>query len=91
MEGKCWNCRERLTDHFQMNSAEMMRSKAPEVGDLSMCGGCGEFSVFAGELGLIKPPLGLMRQIYNTPALMDMQERLRKRTKTVEINGKMEG
>lgn len=72
----CWKCKERIPDHFQMNSVEMRFQRPPMPGDISMCGGCGAFSVFNGLLQLEKPDVAKMHQIMNTPELMDMQARL---------------
>jgi hypothetical protein len=75
----CWKCHEPIPDHFQMNSLEMMLVRPPIAGDLSMCGACGAFSEF-DDLGHIhKPSLERMKEIVNTPQLMDMQARLVKR------------
>lgn len=73
----CWNCGEKLPDHFQMNTVEMrINPRLPLPGDISCCGGCGYFSIFNGLLQLERPDPATMRAIMNTPALMDMQARM---------------
>lgn len=76
----CWQCHEKIPDHFQMNSAEMRQPpRPPQPGDISMCGGCGAFSIFTAGLDLVKPTNEEYRRIMNTPELVDMQARLRAR------------
>lgn len=77
---RCWKCGEKLSDHLQMNTQEMRQNaRAPMPGDVSCCGGCGEFSVFDGFSQLRKPDPREGRAINNTPALMDLQARMRAR------------
>jgi hypothetical protein len=78
----CWECHEQLPDHFQMNSLELKLQRPPIPGDISICGGCGAFSVFDGLLHLARPSPSVMTAIMNTPELMDLQTRLVKRETT---------
>jgi hypothetical protein len=73
---KCWKCGEATPDAHQLNSIEMRFARPPMPGDISICGGCGEFSVFDGLLRLEKPDPELMKRIMNTPELLDAQARI---------------
>lgn len=73
----CWKCQERIPRHHQMNTMEMRQNpRPPQPGDISICGGCGEFQVFDGMCRLTKPPRDVMRRIRNTPQLMEMQAQI---------------
>jgi hypothetical protein len=75
----CWKCREKIPDAHQLNSIEMMFARPPVPGDISICGSCGAFAIFNGLLQLEKPDAVKMRQITNTPELMDAQARILER------------
>ena len=80
MAASCWKCHELLKKHMHMNTIEMRENARPPLpGDITICGGCGEFSIFDGLLQLRKPDPMEERAIKNTPALMDMQDRMRRR------------
>jgi hypothetical protein len=60
-----------------MNTLEMREMpREPIPGDVSICGGCGAFGVFNGLLQIEKPDTRVMRRIYNTPELMEMQAQI---------------
>jgi hypothetical protein len=60
-----------------MNTLEMRQNASPpKPGDISICGGCGAFGIFNGELNIERPSRDMWRKIYNTPELMEMQSQI---------------